>query len=377
MSLAQDGGIALHVSQERAIAHIKAQAVSLRPAAIDVLSEIFCMANIPESSLDLVRSAIRRHAQVALHFHPDRPVGSRLVARGLLEDGIYRSQFETGISNGSVSAHSGGFRDLWERSLFQGAYHSDDVSPSHRPKYGALNVMRNSEGPAPRFGSCYLVLKPEVSARSTFTFGGSQAEPKYRGTLDEFDAVLSALFEESFTRDFALGVSGIRPPQLMARILDLQEPLTNVSSGAQCHNLDHFIEAQVHGDVRLDRDVEALVVDPSFQGSDVWQDLEGMAAKYRFPLHSHHGFSVRVEDVPVDLRGPSMPSLAAAIAKKGQLDAEVIGRAVRGLVTHPESWSSRGTHAQVLQEMKLIWHVLVRVGRPYGRIIDAATAEIK
>ncbi|KIY02030.1 uncharacterized protein Z520_02168 [Fonsecaea multimorphosa CBS 102226] len=368
MSLAQDHGIALHASQRRAIAHIKAQAISLRLAAVDVLSEIFSMSNIPISSLDLVRSAIRQHARVALHFHPDRPVGNRVVAQGLLEDGTYRSQFETGISNGSVSAHAGGFRDLWERSLFQGAYHADDVSPCHRPRYGALNLMRNPEGPAPRFGSCYLVLKPEVSARSTFTFGGSQADPRYRGIVDEFDAVLSALFEECFTRDFALGVSGIRPPQLMARILDLHEPLpANVSNGVQCHNLDHFIEAQVHGDVHLDRDVEALIVDPSFRGSEIWQYIKGMATKYRFPLHCHHGFSMRVQDVPIDFRGPSMPSLAAAIARNGhQLDAETIGRAVRELARHPESWSSRGTYAEVLQEMKLIWHVLVRFGWPYG-----------
>jgi hypothetical protein len=31
--------------------------------------------------------------------------------------------------------------------------------------------------------------------------------------------------------------------------------------------LDDYIEAQVHGPVRLDADVEALVLDPSFRGT--------------------------------------------------------------------------------------------------------------
>ena len=35
--------------------------------------------------------------------------------------------------------------------------------------------------------------------------------------------------------------------------------------------LDDYIEAQVHGPVRLDRDVEALVLDPSFRDTDVEQ----------------------------------------------------------------------------------------------------------
>src|SRR3712207_7188489 len=48
------------------------------------------------------------------------------VAEGLLADGVYRTQFETGLSGGSTTAFAGGERDEWERRLFGGAYHRPD-----------------------------------------------------------------------------------------------------------------------------------------------------------------------------------------------------------------------------------------------------------
>ena len=68
------------------------------------------------------------------------------MAEALLEEGIYRNQFETGISAGGLSAFAGGPRDTWERTLFGGAYHTDDVTASERPKYGALELVRYSDG---------------------------------------------------------------------------------------------------------------------------------------------------------------------------------------------------------------------------------------
>lgn len=33
----------------------------------------------------------------------------------------------------------------------------------------------------------------------------------------------------------------------------------------------------------------------------------------------------------------------------------------------PAAWASRGTYADVVQELKLLWHVLVHHGRPARR----------
>ena len=59
-----------------------------------------------------------------------------------------------------------------------------------------------------------------------------------------------------------------------------------------------------------------------------------------------------------------MPSLAARVALDGRIDAAAIGVAARALKRDPAAWSDRGDYATVLQELKLLWHVLVRFGRP-------------
>ena len=79
---------------------------------------------------------------VVLHFHPAR-IGVKpiTIAEALLEEGLYRNQFETGLSSGSLSAFPGGARDAWEGTLFGGAYHGPDSSIGDRPKYGALETV--------------------------------------------------------------------------------------------------------------------------------------------------------------------------------------------------------------------------------------------
>jgi Protein of unknown function (DUF3626) len=59
-----------------------------------------------------------------------------------------------------------------------------------------------------------------------------------------------------------------------------------------------------------------------------------------------------------------MPSLAKRIARSDTIDVSKIGTAVVDLKRNPDSWSDRGTYEEVLQELKLLWHVLVRYGKP-------------
>ena len=87
-----------------------------------------------------------------------------------------------------------------------------------------------------------------------------------------------------------------------------------------------------------------------------------MAVRYKFPLRWHHGFCMAAIDVPVGFRGPTMPSLALRVAKNGLIDANAIGTGVRELSMAPNEWEKGRTYAEVLQELKLLWHVLVRFG---------------
>jgi Protein of unknown function (DUF3626) len=77
---------------------------------------------------------------VTLNFHPDALHQGPLMIDVLAREGIYRSQFETGTSNGGLTAPSGGDRWLWESRMFGTAY--DNGEQELQPKYGALNYLR-------------------------------------------------------------------------------------------------------------------------------------------------------------------------------------------------------------------------------------------
>ncbi len=353
-------------AQKAALAHITAYAKSRQSDALSTIDQILRMCNIPHPIFDIAITKLKQHARVALHFHPDRPdPQGRTVAQALRESGIYKSQFETLLSNGSVSAHPGGARDLWEKRLFGGAYDFDSITKEQRPKYGALNLMLHADGPSPRFGSCYFLLKPAVSQRCTFTFLDSHQDPKEKGTYEEFTDILAALLSELFQYDSALGEENFSVPQLIQHLtINLEGQDTLSLDRLPTRNLNHYIEAQVHGEVLLARDVDTLVGDPSFKATEVGEDLAGISERYNIPLKWHAGFALATSAVPRDFRGPSMPSLAKRIAKDGYLTASRIGPAVRNLKEDPEGWADRGSEAECLQELKLLWHVLVKYGRP-------------
>ncbi|ANC79364.1 hypothetical protein ABE65_010770 [Fictibacillus phosphorivorans] len=354
-------------AQQLAIEYVERYASQHKDDAQATIQHIIRMANIPD---DVFRHAIlklKEHARIALHFHPDRPNSSMInIAEALYQDGIYKSQFETLLSNGSVSAYPGGLRDQWEEQLFGGAYQIEGTTLKERAKYGALNIMNHADGPAPRFGSCYFLLKPEVSKRATFTYLDSHQNPKEKGTFGEFDMILAALLEEIFTRDFALGEPNLMVSSLIRYIVHkIEVPFEDPAVKQVSRNLNHYIEAQVHGDVSLKEDVDILVADPSFIGTKLGQTLTKLCAKYNVKLYFHRGFQMSVDQVPSDFRGADMPSLAKRIAKNQMIDAHLVGEAVMELRKHPEIWSDRGTNSEVLQELKLLWHILVKYGNPH------------
>lgn len=343
-----------------AIQHIERLARGRSEQAVAVIKNVQQMSNIPTHEMQLALKQLVSCGRIALHFHPDR-IDSRgmTVAEGLLRDGQYRSQFETHISNGQLSPELGGPRDHWENQLFGNVY----KGTKSRPKYGALDLSMWQDGPAPRFGSCYLLTHAEVMSRATFSYLDSYRNPKEKGTLGCFEDILAALLTESFERHYALGKSDFKPlnvihylgHQLNASLMSrFERPLST--------NLDHYIEAQIHGDVSLDKDIAMLVADPSFKGSDIGDTLSKMCDRYDIELQYHQGFSLHTEQIPSDFRGPTMPSLARRIAIEDRVNAHAIGVAARDLYHFPQHWRERGNRALVAHELKLLWHVLVKYG---------------
>jgi hypothetical protein len=193
----------------------------------------------------------------------------------------------------------------------------------------------------------------------------SHQDPREKGTYDAFDFILAALLEEVFTRDFALGEKNLTPTKLVQEVFyQLDKDLKNqVRTKTPSRNLNHYIEAQVHGEISLKEDVDVLVADPSFKGTPIGQVLEDLCLQYSIELYWHRGYVLPVDNVPFDFRGPSMPSLARRIAQNNSINAQTIGTAVLDLKSNPTSWRDRGPNEEILQELKLLWHVLVKFGK--------------
>jgi hypothetical protein len=279
--------------------------VRLAPAARRALS--FVQARSAGGPLD-------RRARITLHFHPERDFGGRSVLASLLRDGAYRSQFETGTSNGGLTAHPGGDRWRWESRLFGGAY--DTAPASARPVYGSLDFRRRACGGSPRFGSAFFRLREDALDRATFCYPDSVTEPVHFGTAERAGIV-------------AIAAAG--------------GPLEDASR----EPLDDYVEAHVHGGVMLATDVEALVLDPCFRGTPV----EQAARQLPCPVEWHAGFVLSLGQVRSrpGFRSPQAARLAAAIAVDGILDARILGEAA---ARHDP------------QAVKHVWHYIACFGRP-------------
>jgi hypothetical protein len=352
---------------------VQQQRAQARTRACEIIQRAGCS----EADYDRTLEIVRTHARVVIHFHPDRLNRQLIpVADALLADGVYRNQFETGLSTGGLFSSTGSPRDTWERELFGGAYHGDRVTDAERPKYGALELVRFADGPIPRFGSCYFVLRPAVSSRTSFTFAGSEdpRAPDRLGTIDDLSAVMAALFAEIESGAFAsppwppfraptLGVAGLTIPRVLDLALNLSTPRPDPAGLPTGRVLDTQIEAQVHGSIALGEDAEWLVADPAFERNATGDLLREISSRYYLPLRWHKGFRLPVDDVPADFRGPETMRLAQRIAgADGIIDAAVIGAAEATLHRQPETWSNWGSHADALQHLKQLWHVVVHYG---------------
>ncbi|MEE6261943.1 DUF3626 domain-containing protein [Plantactinospora sonchi] len=252
--------------------------------------------------------------RVTLHFHPDRLVAGTPVLQLIARDGMYRSQFETGISNGGLTAYPGGDRWRWESRIFGQAY--DDAPAADRPKYGSLNFRRRRVGGSPRFGSAHLRLNPLALARTTFCYPDSVFEPEHFGVASR----LSTLVARAEADD--------RDP------------------------LDDYVEAQVHGVVDLTRDVEAVVLDPCYRDTPT----ETASRQLACPVEWHGGFTLTTTELRRDphYRGPEIVALGESIARGGRLDPRIIGDASR-----------TGRYDE--QALKRVWHYVARFGNPEMR----------
>ncbi len=252
---------------------------------------------------------IDRTLPITIHFHPGRKFGGRWILDSLKNGGVYLSQFQTGTSNGGLTAYPGGDRWSWESRIFGNAY--DDAPASERPTYGSLNYKRLSEGGSPRFGSAHFRLKPAVLDRATFCYPDSVFNPEHFGVASKASDLIELAVTNSKDR------------------------------------LDDYIEAQVHGTLIIEEDAEALVLDPCFAGTEI----EKLAKELPCPVEWHRGFRLHVDELKrhPEYRGEEYVELGVCLARNGYLDAKLIDDA-----------ALTGIHDE--QNLKRVWHYIARYG---------------
>jgi hypothetical protein len=110
--------------------------------------------------------------------------------------------------------------------------------------------------------------------------------------------------------------------------------------------LDNYIEAHVHGPLRISDDVEAVVLDPSFRETTI----EDAAVSLDCRVEWHDGFRLpleRLADCEV-FRGPIAAEAIVRIAEKGTVTPAILWRARDRLLDY--------------QTAKWIWHCIARYG---------------
>lgn len=258
--------------------------------------------------------------RIVLHFHPGWAFGEGTVLDAIATAGVYRSQWQTGTSNGGLTAHPGGDRWRWEHKIFEGQY--DDASAADRPVYGAWNRHDDPYGASPRFGSAYLRLRPDVADRATFCWPDSVFDPQAVGGRERLEELCRLA-------DAGILDPSVRPDS--AAHLPLDDPLND------------YVEAHVHGGLLILRDVEALVLDPHDRVA-----FSEVLSRLGCPVEEHPGYRVTAAGIDPDYRSDVPVELARTLG--GEITPAKLASASRS-----------GDHDP--QAIKWLWHCLARFGR--------------
>jgi len=196
---------------------------------------------------------VQNKAPLIIHVNLDR------VLEFFCKDDYYRNQFETNISGGALSNPS---RVQWEDNLFQRIYH--DAQPFERVKYGTINMTNDPNGvnACYGYGDSYLLLKDHMRQITTFVFGDSAQQDIHMATFQHFNSILYYINDK------------------------LLDDVVKIASGEVSHmsaiNCTPYIEAQIHGAIRFDRDVEGLYVNKKYYNNykikellEVFKDKHG------------------------------------------------------------------------------------------------------
>ena len=198
----------------------------------------FIALDYTEDDLKSVINYIKNDANVTINIHHE------IIAKNLLKDDHYKNCFEIGTKHIAIALDP---RFIAESSMFNKLY--DNASSIDRVKYGSINLFNSSFGNplCIGYGDSILVLKNEVKKRISFTIGDSFGMQFHIGTFEH-----SAIF-----------LINIAEPLIHALIkfVRTKEAFTPAKV-CELYTLGGigYVEVQVHGLIRLNEDVEKLII---------------------------------------------------------------------------------------------------------------------
>lgn len=246
------------------------------------LLQRFVNKGLTEADLELALAYVRDHALLQIQFRPDKllpdpdpTAPARTIVDSLIETMMYKSVFETQVSSIGDKGTAGSSRDGWEKTIFDGGYHPTWASTyEQRPKYGAINAMGTwNAGVSTSYGNSSIVLKPATKERATVTpFDSAGAKAHHVGTTEQFVHVLMAADDARF------------------------DAVVAASKNTTTTGYTSFIEAQVHGPIRMDTDVLYIVASSEYKGTPHEAKLRELCLKAGIGLKWRTGENTDYQD---------------------------------------------------------------------------------
>ncbi|KAJ1558685.1 hypothetical protein HK096_007394 [Nowakowskiella sp. JEL0078] len=252
--------------QQESIEYVRNKAKEESDAAFALLKSRVKGLGYTETQLFQTISYLRLEAPLIIHFKTKGILGL------LAKDTHYRNQFETSTSGGMLSNPT---RITWEDRLFNKLY-PHDCKPMERVKYGVLNVVSDPRGVqiCSGYGDSHLILK-NSRLRATFSDQDTSSPSCSLATCEHYAHVLSKY------SDVELRV-----------VLDVG--CKRIPFGSSSH-LSVYKELQIHGEVRLNRDIEVVVLNCAYK-----DDTEVIKAAELFK--KNHGVEYIWMEVPFSER---------------------------------------------------------------------------
>lgn len=165
----------------------------------------------------------------------------------IVEDGRFKTQFETNTSNGMVN------QQKRAEAEFNGIGIPKDIDPKQRPIYGIVykkgiyDEYKGSKDPAEhRYGDVQFVFKKDKISERTFFSIGDSLEP-----YQDKEATASSLLD----------------PKVSSAVLD-----SHLEKFMKDEKLHPYIEIQIQNGASLD-DVDSVILPKKYEGNDPLGDL--------------------------------------------------------------------------------------------------------